>query len=135
MWSQVDKQVLESCLGVCALALSVVLAGSGNLDTLRLLRGTESPFPSQGTPGSLNLLSGSPLETCSVKAHHREMVAVSQLVGQSPARIPDFIAWLENLNIGQASLSMLLRIVPHCCGSGGSPSARRPPLCVCNIPS
>ena len=47
VWSQLDKQALESCVGICALALSVVLAGSGNLDTLRLLRGAGrlSPKP------------------------------------------------------------------------------------------
>ena len=36
---QVDKQALESCLGVCALALSVVMAGTGDLKTLKILRG------------------------------------------------------------------------------------------------
>ena len=36
---QVDKQALESCLGVCALALSVVMAGTGDLETLKILRG------------------------------------------------------------------------------------------------
>jgi hypothetical protein len=37
---QLDKQALESCLGVCALATSVVMAGTGDLDTFKILRGT-----------------------------------------------------------------------------------------------
>lgn len=34
-----DKQALEGCLGVVALALGVVMAGTGHLPTLKLLRG------------------------------------------------------------------------------------------------
>lgn len=35
----VTRDVLEGCVGVVALALAVVMAGSGHLDTLKLLRG------------------------------------------------------------------------------------------------
>ena len=42
---QVDKQALESCLGVCALALSVVMAGTGDLETLKILRGVSRQAP------------------------------------------------------------------------------------------
>ena len=38
-WRQVDKQALEGAAGVCALALATVMAGTGHLDTMRLLRG------------------------------------------------------------------------------------------------
>ena len=39
-WRGLDKQALEGCLGVVALALGVVMAGTGHLPTLKLLRGT-----------------------------------------------------------------------------------------------
>lgn len=39
-WKGLDKQALEGCLGVAALALGVVMAGTGHLPTLKLLRGT-----------------------------------------------------------------------------------------------
>ena len=35
---RVDRATTETCLGVCALALSLVMAGTGHLDTLRRLR-------------------------------------------------------------------------------------------------
>ena len=38
-WQGLDKQALEGCLGVAALALGVVMAGTGHLPTLKLLRG------------------------------------------------------------------------------------------------
>lgn len=38
-WRGLDKQALEGCLGVVALALGVVMAGTGHLPTLKLLRG------------------------------------------------------------------------------------------------
>ncbi len=42
-WRGLDRQALEGCLGVVALALGVVMAGTGHLPTLKLLRGG-SPF-------------------------------------------------------------------------------------------
>ncbi len=39
MWGRLDKQALENCMDVIALALSLVMAGTGDLETLRLLRG------------------------------------------------------------------------------------------------
>ena len=38
-WGRLDKHSLESCIGVVALALSVVMAGTGHLPTFKLLRG------------------------------------------------------------------------------------------------
>ena len=38
-WRSLDRQALEGCLGVVALALGVVMAGTGHLPTLKLLRG------------------------------------------------------------------------------------------------
>ena len=38
-WKGLDKHALEGCLGVAALALGVVMAGTGHLPTLKLLRG------------------------------------------------------------------------------------------------
>ncbi|KAL0039031.1 hypothetical protein WJX77_005730 [Trebouxia sp. C0004] len=38
-WRGLDRQALEGCLGVVALALGVVMAGTGHLPTLKLLRG------------------------------------------------------------------------------------------------
>ena len=38
-WGRLDKQALEACLDVVALSLSVVMAGTGHLPTLKLLRG------------------------------------------------------------------------------------------------
>lgn len=40
-WQGLDKQALEGCLGVVALALGVVMAGTGHLPTLKLLRGIQ----------------------------------------------------------------------------------------------
>ena len=39
MWGRLDKQSLENCLNMIVLALSVVMAGTGDLLTCRLLRG------------------------------------------------------------------------------------------------
>ena len=39
VWGRVDKQSLENCMNTIALALSLVMAGTGDLETLRLLRG------------------------------------------------------------------------------------------------
>lgn len=38
-WGRLDKAALEACLCTAALALAAVMAGSGHLPTLRLLRG------------------------------------------------------------------------------------------------
>ena len=43
-WRGLDRQALEGCLGVVALALGVVMAGTGHLPTLKLLRGGSEPF-------------------------------------------------------------------------------------------
>ena len=42
-WGRLDKAALEACLCTAALALAAVMAGSGHLPTLRLLRGTPPP--------------------------------------------------------------------------------------------
>ena len=42
-WRGLDRQALEGCLGVVALALGVVMAGTGHLPTLKLLRGEACP--------------------------------------------------------------------------------------------
>ena len=39
VWGRLDKQSLENCLNMIVLALSVVMAGTGDLPTCRLLRG------------------------------------------------------------------------------------------------
>ena len=44
VWGKLDKQVLENCMGIVAVALSLVMAGSGHLPTLQLLQGTQSCF-------------------------------------------------------------------------------------------
>ena len=44
-WKGLDKQALEGCLGVAALALGVVMAGTGHLPTLKLLRGMPPCLP------------------------------------------------------------------------------------------
>ncbi|KAK9828929.1 hypothetical protein WJX72_002853 [[Myrmecia] bisecta] len=38
-WGRLDKQALEVCVGSTALALAAVMAGTGHLPTMRLLRG------------------------------------------------------------------------------------------------
>ena len=43
-WGRLDKQALEACLDVVALSLSVVMAGTGHLPTLKLLRGSSISF-------------------------------------------------------------------------------------------
>ncbi len=50
-----DKQTLEGCAGTAALALSCVLAGSGDLRTLKLLRG--APAPPGSSASNTNLVS------------------------------------------------------------------------------
>ncbi|KAL3162204.1 hypothetical protein ABBQ32_009910 [Trebouxia sp. C0010 RCD-2024] len=65
-WRGLDKQALEGCLGVAALALGVVMAGSGHLPTLKLLRDNTrdiSTFPTAKkgfglTPGLRRRLQG-----------------------------------------------------------------------------
>ena len=39
-WGQLDKAAVETCICAVALSLSVVMAGSGHLQTMRLIRGT-----------------------------------------------------------------------------------------------
>ena len=39
VWGRVDKQSLENCMNTIALALSLVMAGTGDLQTFSLLRG------------------------------------------------------------------------------------------------
>lgn len=39
VWGQLDKGALEACLCSVVLALATVMAGSGHLPTLRLIRG------------------------------------------------------------------------------------------------
>ena len=38
-WGQLDRVALEQCVCAVALALAAVMAGTGHLPTLRLLRG------------------------------------------------------------------------------------------------
>lgn len=53
-WAGVlGRDVLESCVGVCALSLAVVMAGSGHLDTFKLLRGDPISLLSRLTCASL----------------------------------------------------------------------------------
>ncbi|KAK3270685.1 hypothetical protein CYMTET_20929 [Cymbomonas tetramitiformis] len=47
----VDRPTLETCLDVAVLALSIIMAGTGNLNTLRLLRRLRRRLDS--TPGGL----------------------------------------------------------------------------------
>ena len=44
MWGLLDKQALENCLGVVLLAQSLVLAGTGHLQTFKLIRGAVTRF-------------------------------------------------------------------------------------------
>lgn len=39
VWGRLDKQTLENCMNVIAIALAVVMAGTGDLQTCKLLRG------------------------------------------------------------------------------------------------
>jgi hypothetical protein len=39
VWGQVDKAAIETCICTVVLALATVMAGSGHLPTLRLIRG------------------------------------------------------------------------------------------------
>lgn len=48
-WGRLDKAALEACLCTAALALATVMAGSGHLPTLRLLRGAP-PWGPTPTP-------------------------------------------------------------------------------------
>ena len=41
-WGQLDKAAVETCICAVALSLSVVMAGSGHLQTMRLIRGAHS---------------------------------------------------------------------------------------------
>lgn len=38
-WGQLEKAAVETCICAVALSLSVVMAGSGHLQTMRLIRG------------------------------------------------------------------------------------------------
>ncbi len=49
-WRGLDRQALEGCLGVVALALGVVMAGTGHLPTLKLLRGGSSFLNTSSLP-------------------------------------------------------------------------------------
>ena len=42
-WGQLDKAAVETCICAVALSLSVVMAGSGHLQTMRLIRGLQPP--------------------------------------------------------------------------------------------
>lgn len=39
MWGRVDKQSLENCMNTIALGLSLVMAGTGDLQTFSFFRG------------------------------------------------------------------------------------------------
>lgn len=43
VWGRLDKMALEHCICTIALALATVMAGSGHLQTLCLLRGVLQP--------------------------------------------------------------------------------------------
>ena len=49
-WRGLDRQALEGCLGVVALALGVVMAGTGHLPTLQLLRGGSAFLDTSSLP-------------------------------------------------------------------------------------
>ncbi|KAK9834947.1 hypothetical protein WJX84_010452 [Apatococcus fuscideae] len=56
-WGRLDKQALEACLDLVTLSLSVVMAGTGHLPTLKLLRGMRlrlQPPPSPAAMGGLS---------------------------------------------------------------------------------
>ena len=59
----VDRPTLETCIDVAALALSVIMAGTGHLGTLRLLRCAPHPLSAGrfSTPGSGGRLYGTRL--------------------------------------------------------------------------
>lgn len=42
VWGKIDKQSLENCMNTIALSLSLVMAGTGDLQTFSFLRG--KPF-------------------------------------------------------------------------------------------
>ena len=44
-WGQLDKAAVETCICAVALSLSVVMAGSGHLQTMRLIRGLQPTHP------------------------------------------------------------------------------------------
>ena len=44
-WGQLDKAAVETCICAVALSLSVVMAGSGHLQTMRLIRGLQPTGP------------------------------------------------------------------------------------------
>lgn len=53
VWGRVDKQSLENCMNNIALALSLVMAGTGDLQTLGLLRGSLYLLQAQVFAGKL----------------------------------------------------------------------------------
>ena len=57
VWGRLDKQVLENCMDVIALALSLVMAGTGDLETLRLLRGSATRLPREALAQLLSVVT------------------------------------------------------------------------------
>lgn len=60
VWGRLDKAALEACLCTVALALATVMAGSGHLPTLRLLRGAPLALTIQSKPVRLPVLCQRP---------------------------------------------------------------------------
>ena len=58
-WGRLDKAALEACLCTAALALATVMAGSGHLPTLRLLRGAPLVHCSTSLLSALSTMVGS----------------------------------------------------------------------------
>ena len=50
-WGRLDKVALEGCICSIVLALAAIMAGSGHLPTLRLVRGERLVFPALRDPG------------------------------------------------------------------------------------
>ncbi len=55
LYGVIDRLALESCVGLIALSLSVVMAGTGHLPTLKLLRGGAAPQASVGARQANNI--------------------------------------------------------------------------------
>ena len=62
-WRGLDRQALEGCLGVVALALGVVMAGTGHLPTLKLLRGGSAFLNTSSLPLLAPSIPPPPLNT------------------------------------------------------------------------
>ncbi len=84
-WRGLDRQALEGCLGVVALALGVVMAGTGHLPTLKLLRGNTPPLTSHPYPVFLPYFSPSAQSLVSLLTHHCLLVSIA-LTGLQCAR-------------------------------------------------